>query len=118
MKFYCIKILVFFCWALYNILKSDNGQIFLEVAKKYYKYEIIDYDNDTKIDECIFVILVGGNMMHATRHFSQRQSQRGISKEVVEIVMAFGEIKGDKLFLNKKLCQKHIQLLEKDLSRT
>lgn len=32
--------------------------------------------------------------------------------------MAFGEIKGDKLFLNKKLCQKHIQLLEKDLSRT
>lgn len=93
-------------------------RFFLEIAKKYHKYEIIDYDNDTKIDECIFVILVGGNMMYATRHFNQCQSQRGISKEMVEIVMAFGEIKGDKLFLNKKLCQKHIQLLGKDLSRT
>lgn len=90
----------------------------MEVAKKYHKYEIIYYDNNTKIDECIFVIPVGDNMMYAMRYFNQRQSQRGISKEMVEIVMAFGEIKGDKLFLNKKLCQKYIQLLERDLSRT
>ena len=93
-------------------------RFFLEVAKKYHKYEIIDYDNDTKIDECIFVILVGGNMMHATRHFINANHSVALAKKWWKFVMAFGEIKGDKLFLNKKLCQKHIQLLEKDLSRT
>lgn len=42
--------------------------------------------------------------MCKTRHFSQRLSQRGIKSEVVNILLQFGETKGDKLVLNRDCC--------------
>ena len=35
--------------------------------------------------------------MHTTRHFAQRMSQRGVSREMVELVRDYGVQEGDKL---------------------
>jgi hypothetical protein len=40
--------------------------------------------------------------MKRTRHFGERMSQRGVSKDMVELAMSFGEIQGDKYVLNKR----------------
>lgn len=37
-----------------------------------------------------------------TYHFESRQSQRGISKDMVDVVLAFGESYGDKVMLSQK----------------
>lgn len=41
--------------------------------------------------------------MNKTSHFQVRQNQRGISQQMVDVVMAFGESSGDKVILNKRL---------------
>jgi hypothetical protein len=40
--------------------------------------------------------------MQPTRHIQQRMSQRGISKKMVDLVVADGEIQGDKYVVGRK----------------
>ena len=40
--------------------------------------------------------------MHKTKHIQQRMSQRGISQEMVELVLNYGVSEGDKVILNRK----------------
>lgn len=40
--------------------------------------------------------------MHKTRHFQQRMSQRGISQDMVDLVLSYGETDGDKVILSRK----------------
>jgi len=47
-----------------------------------------------------------------TKHFLLRISQRGLSKEILNMVLKFGNSKGDKITLNKKMTQKVIKELD------
>jgi len=40
--------------------------------------------------------------MHKTKHFQQRMGQRGISKDMVDLVLSYGVTEGDKVILNRK----------------
>ena len=40
--------------------------------------------------------------MNATKHLKTRMQQRSISKAELDIVMAFGDVSGDKVILNKR----------------
>lgn len=40
--------------------------------------------------------------MHKTKHIQQRMSQRGISQEMVDLVLNYGVSEGDKVILNRK----------------
>jgi len=55
--------------------------------------------------------------MKRTRHFSQRMSHRGVNGNVVDLVVKFGEIQGDRYVLNRRTA---LQLLEeaRELERT
>ena len=50
--------------------------------------------------------------MLSTKHFKSRMSQRGISKKVIDLVLAFGKDEGDKLFLDKKETQRIIYQID------
>ncbi|MDS1314371.1 DUF4258 domain-containing protein [Aliarcobacter butzleri] len=50
--------------------------------------------------------------MFSTNHFKSRMSQRGISKKVIDLVLAFGKDEGDKLFLDKKETQRIIYQID------
>ncbi|MDN5053941.1 DUF4258 domain-containing protein [Aliarcobacter butzleri] len=50
--------------------------------------------------------------MFSTNHFKSRMSQRGISKKVIDLVLAFGKHEGDKLFLDKKETQRIIYQID------
>ncbi|HEY2470151.1 MAG TPA: DUF4258 domain-containing protein [Terracidiphilus sp.] len=39
--------------------------------------------------------------MKRTRHFRERMSQRGVSKDMVDLALSFGDIRGDKYVLNR-----------------
>jgi hypothetical protein len=45
-------------------------------------------------------------MVKLTRHIKETMSQRGIHKELLDIVLIYGIVKKDKVILNKKKCQK------------
>lgn len=53
--------------------------------------------------------------MNKTKHIDQRMNQRGITKDMIDFTITHGEIKNDKWFTNKKILQKSIQQLEKQL---
>ena len=53
--------------------------------------------------------------MHATRHFVQRMSQRGVSRDMVEVVRDFGVPEGDKLVLGQRDAGKAIEVLMRQL---
>ena len=40
--------------------------------------------------------------MQKTKHFQQRMAQRGISKDMVDLVLNYGVTEGDKVILNRK----------------
>ena len=40
--------------------------------------------------------------MQKTKHIQQRMSQRGISQDMVDLVMSYGESQGDKVILSRK----------------
>lgn len=40
--------------------------------------------------------------MNVSKHLKARMQQRSISKAELDIVMAFGDVNGDKVFLNKQ----------------
>ena len=53
--------------------------------------------------------------MQPTQHIKQRMSQRGISKEMVNLVIAHGVIQGDKYVVGRKEARQ--RLLELDSER-
>ena len=50
--------------------------------------------------------------MFSTNHFQARMSQRGLPKEVIDLVLEFGKYEGDKLFLDKKETQRIIYQID------
>ncbi|QNU15023.1 DUF4258 domain-containing protein [Thermomonas sp. XSG] len=40
--------------------------------------------------------------MHKTKHFQKRMSQRGISRDMVDLVLSYGQPEGDKVILSRK----------------
>ena len=45
-------------------------------------------------------------MVILTQHIKEKMSQRGIHKELLEMVLIYGVVKKDKVILNKKRCKK------------
>jgi hypothetical protein len=54
--------------------------------------------------------------MHTTRHFSQRMSQRGVTRDMVELVQDFGTLDGDRCVLGKRRAGQVIEELKRKLS--
>lgn len=52
--------------------------------------------------------------MQTTRHIKQRMSQRGISKEMVNLVIAHGVIQGDKYVVGRKEALQLIRALDSE----
>ena len=52
--------------------------------------------------------------MQPTRHIKQRMSQRGISKEMVNLVIAHGVIHGDKYVVGRKEALQLIRALDNE----
>jgi len=50
--------------------------------------------------------------MHTTKHSLVRMSQRGLTKQLINLVTEFGKDSGDKLILNRKATQKVINELD------
>lgn len=55
--------------------------------------------------------------MSKTRHMQQRMSQRGITAEIIEMLLRFGVSDGDKITLTRKNCQLLSKLFA-DLKKT
>ena len=53
--------------------------------------------------------------MQLSRHIDQRMNQRGITKEMVELTLEYGEIDNDRWVLNRKGVEAIIESLEKQL---
>jgi len=52
-------------------------------------------------------------MINLTHHVKSKMSQRGIHKNLLEIVLIHGVIKKDKVILNRKRCDKFLKNLDK-----
>lgn len=52
-------------------------------------------------------------MVNLTHHIKSKMSQRGINKNLLELVLIHGLIKKDKVILNKKRCEKFLKKLDK-----
>lgn len=52
--------------------------------------------------------------MQPTRHFKQRMSQRGVSLEMVELVLAHGTADQDRYILSRKEAQERLELLQRE----
>ena len=50
--------------------------------------------------------------MFSTNHFQARMSQRGLPKQLIDLVLEFGKYEGDKLFLDKKETQRIIYQID------
>lgn len=50
--------------------------------------------------------------MQQTLHMDQRMSQRGITMDMVDLTLEYGDVKGDKWVLNRKGLDKTIRELE------
>lgn len=55
--------------------------------------------------------------MSRTRHFEARMSQRGITRDIVELVLEYGEVEQDKRVLGRRELVQLIDHLD-DLKRT
>ena len=53
--------------------------------------------------------------MHTTHHFAQRMSQRGVSRDMVELVRDYGVPEGNKVILGRRDTAKLIQELMRKL---
>lgn len=51
--------------------------------------------------------------MKATNHFTARMSQRGLPKQLIDIVLSFGKNNGDKIILNRKDSQTALNELDR-----
>jgi diphthamide biosynthesis methyltransferase len=50
--------------------------------------------------------------MKYTKHIKEKMSQRGINRELLEIVLIYGIVKQDKVILNKKRCLKILRKID------
>jgi hypothetical protein len=50
--------------------------------------------------------------MHVTHHIKQRMAQRGISKDMVDLVVNQGRIDGDKYVFDRKEAKKRLQEID------
>jgi hypothetical protein len=57
----------------------------------------------------------GGCFMQITLHAEKRMNQRGITREMIEFVRKYGDIKQDKIYINRSLACKKIKELEENL---
>lgn len=51
--------------------------------------------------------------MQKTAHSDVRMNQRGITRDMIELVLEFGELEGDKTVLTEKACRLSIETLKK-----
>ena len=47
--------------------------------------------------------------MHKTKHFQKRMAQRGISRDMVDLVLSYGQPEGDKVVLSRKASARLMQ---------
>lgn len=52
--------------------------------------------------------------MHATRHIQQRMSQRGVTRDLVDLVMTYGRQDQDKYVMGRREAQKHLEALQNE----
>ena len=52
--------------------------------------------------------------MHATQHIQQRMSQRGVSRDMVELVLTHGRPGQDKYILGRKEASQRLELLQRE----
>lgn len=52
--------------------------------------------------------------MQTTLHFQQRMSQRGVTREMVDLVMTYGKTCQDRYTLDKKGALKRLEELQKE----
>ncbi len=67
-----------------------------------------------KINYVILLLtkLKTGDKMHNTKHLGKRMSQRGIKREMLDLVYKYGKISGDKMILDRKETQKVINIFD------
>lgn len=56
-------------------------------------------------------------MLNFTSHLAQRCQQRGISKEMIDCVLLFGDMDADKCFINQKMANDYIQQIKQELKK-
>lgn len=56
--------------------------------------------------------LKGDRVIHLTHHVIEKMSQRGIHKELIDLVLIYGHLKKDKLILNNKRLEKYLKKLD------
>ena len=56
-------------------------------------------------------------MIIKTKHSMQKMSQRGIHKNLLDIVLIHGIVKKDKIILNRKICDRFIKKLDKQIPK-
>ncbi|ATG47786.1 hypothetical protein CEW89_09555 [Celeribacter ethanolicus] len=50
--------------------------------------------------------------MHMTHHITSRMNQRGIRKDLIDLTLDLGDIKGDKIILSSKIIDKEVNDLQ------
>lgn len=53
--------------------------------------------------------------MKKTKHIDKRMNQRGITQDMIDFTLNFGEVTNDKWFTNKKILQESIRQLEQQI---
>lgn len=53
--------------------------------------------------------------MKKTKHIDKRMNQRGITKDMIDFTLNFGEVTNDKWFTNKKILQDSIRQFEQQI---
>lgn len=55
----------------------------------------------------------GDTLIKLTHHVIEKMSQRGIHKELIDLVLIYGHLKKDKLILNNKRLEKYLKKLDR-----
>ena len=53
--------------------------------------------------------------MKKTKHIDKRMNQRGITQDMIDFTLNFGEVTNDKWFTNKKILQDSIRQFEQQI---
>jgi len=56
-------------------------------------------------------------VINLTHHVKEKMSQRGIHKQLVDVVLIYGKVKKDKVILNNKQLDKLLKRLDKNYRR-
>lgn len=54
---------------------------------------------------------------HATKHAQQRMSQRGLTRSMIDMVIALGKVEQDKYILDRKLAEEALLQLKKIIDK-